>query len=143
MYYDASSTDYISTPSFAIPNTGILTVEAWMKSTINATTVQTIISDNNRNSTIGFIEIFRPANTNDFSFYYANGSIADYRYFTDFFQNLDNQWIHIVTVCDYTNKTLKAYRNGIQFGVTKTLTGTPQFPSINRVKYLGARNTTQ
>jgi len=27
MYYDASGTDYIATPSFAIPNTGILTIE--------------------------------------------------------------------------------------------------------------------
>jgi len=27
MYYDASSTDYIATSAFAIPNTGILTVE--------------------------------------------------------------------------------------------------------------------
>jgi len=41
-------------------------------------------------------------------------------------------------VCDYTNKTLKAYRNGIQFGATQNLTGTPVFPSANRVKYIGA-----
>jgi len=27
MYYDANGLDYISTPYFAIPNTGILTVE--------------------------------------------------------------------------------------------------------------------
>jgi hypothetical protein len=46
MYYDASSTDYISTPSFAIPNTGILTIEAWMKSVFNATVTQSIIGDN-------------------------------------------------------------------------------------------------
>jgi hypothetical protein len=44
MYYDASSTDYISTPSFAIPNTGILTIEAWMKSVTGAN-YQTIIGD--------------------------------------------------------------------------------------------------
>jgi hypothetical protein len=45
MYYDASSSDYISTPSFAIPNTGILTVEAWMKSKIYAG-YQEIVGDN-------------------------------------------------------------------------------------------------
>ena len=46
--------------------------------------------------------------------------------------------MHIITVCDYANKTLKAYRNGVQFGVTKTLTGTAPFPSINRAEYIGA-----
>jgi hypothetical protein len=55
MYYDASGTDYISTPSFAIPNTGILTIEAWMKSVIQATMNQTIIGDNAQSSTIGYI----------------------------------------------------------------------------------------
>ena len=35
------------------------------------------------------------------------------------------------------------YRNGIQFGTTFNLTGTPQFPSANRVKYIGSYNTGQ
>jgi len=55
MYYDASGTDYISTPSFAIPNTGILTVEAWMKSKVYVTTNQTIVGDGNQAATIGFL----------------------------------------------------------------------------------------
>jgi hypothetical protein len=41
-------------------------------------------------------------------------------------------------VCDYTNKTGKGYRNGVQFDVTKNLTGTPVFPSISRVRYVGS-----
>jgi hypothetical protein len=53
MYYDASSTDYISTPSFAIPDTGVLTIEAWMKSVIHVTNVQTILGDNGSSDTIG------------------------------------------------------------------------------------------
>ena len=64
-------------------------------------------------------------------------SYVDYSFFT----GLDNQWIHIVTVCDYTNKTIKSYRNGIQFGATQNLTGTPLFPSTNRAKYIGAYDT--
>jgi hypothetical protein len=44
-------------------------------------------------------------------------------------------------VCDYSNRIIKAYRNGVQFDVNKTLTGTPVFPSTNRVKYVGAYNT--
>jgi hypothetical protein len=54
MYYDATGADYISTPSFAIPNTGILTVEAWMKSTFNATVIQSIIGDEHQSNTIDF-----------------------------------------------------------------------------------------
>jgi len=55
MYYSATGTGYISTPSFAIPNTGILTVEAWMKSQLNTTVRHSMISDDNRSGTVGFI----------------------------------------------------------------------------------------
>jgi hypothetical protein len=41
-------------------------------------------------------------------------------------------------VCDYANKTGKFYRNGVQFGSTINLAGTPVFPSTNRAKYIGA-----
>jgi hypothetical protein len=58
--------------------------------------------------------------------------------FSGFFTGLDNQWIHIVIVCDYNNKTIKAYQNGIQFGNAQVLSGTPLFPSINNIKYIGA-----
>jgi hypothetical protein len=44
-------------------------------------------------------------------------------------------------VCDYTNKTLKTYRNGIQFGDTQDLTGTPVFPSTSRIKYIGSNSS--
>ncbi len=137
MYYDASGTDYISTPSFAIPNTGIITVEAWMKSKLNATIYQGIISDAGQGAGNGFIWSWRDINTNTLFYQYFNSTFVQGVGISDFFLNLDNQWIHIVIVCDYTNKTLRAYRNGTQFGTTATLTGTPAFPSVNRVKYLG------
>jgi hypothetical protein len=44
-------------------------------------------------------------------------------------------------VCDYINKKGYVYRNGIQFGSTTNLTGTPVFPLTNRVKYIGAYNS--
>ncbi|MDD4784805.1 MAG: LamG domain-containing protein [Candidatus Pacebacteria bacterium] len=44
----------------------------------------------------------------------------------------------MVTVCDYANKTLKIYRNGVQVGATQNLTGTPVFPSTNKPTYIGA-----
>jgi len=74
LYYPVAGTSYVSTPSFAIPNTGILTVEAWMKSQLHATRDQTIVGDSNQNNTIGFIYMFRNANTNTISYRYATGS---------------------------------------------------------------------
>ena len=114
-----------------------------MKSKLYVTNWQAIIGENNQSVATGFILLWRPTNTNDFNHRYSNGTaVADATY-SNFFQGLDDQWIHIVTVCDYTNKTAKAYRNGIQFGATVTLTGTPVFPSTNNVKYIGAYNTNQ
>ena len=49
--------------------------------------------------------------------------------------------MHITAVCDYTNKTLKVYRNGVQFSTTQNITGTPLFPLTNRVKYIGSYNS--
>jgi len=45
-----------------------------------------------------------------------------------------------VVVCDYTNKKLYSYKNGLLFG-TYNLTGTPPFPSTNRIKYIGSYST--
>jgi len=44
-------------------------------------------------------------------------------------------------VCDYAGKTIKVYRNGTQFGLTKALMGTPQFPSSNRSQGIGATSS--
>ena len=137
MYYSATGTGYVSTPSFAIPNTGILTVEAWMKSSFNATISQAIMGDNADSNTIGYILINRGLKTNTLYYYYANGAGQIQGILGNFFQNLDGQYIHIVTVCDYPNNKLYVYRNGVLFD-TKTLTGTPVFPSTDRVKYIGS-----
>jgi len=62
MYYDASSTDYISTSSFAIPDTGILTVNAWMKGKHSDTLRNSIMGDGSDSATIGYIYIERYTN---------------------------------------------------------------------------------
>jgi len=41
-------------------------------------------------------------------------------------------------VCDYNNKTLKLYKNGVQFSITQDLLGTPVFPSVSRGKTIGS-----
>ena len=140
MYYDASSTDHITTSSFAIPDTGVLTIEAWMKSVFNSGMSQTIVGDNGLSNTVGWIYMNRYINTNYLRYRYATGAGVTEASFNNFFLDLDNQWIHIVLICDYANKTAKAYRNGIQFGTTVNLTGTPAFPSVDRVKYVGSYN---
>jgi len=91
MYYDASGTDYISTPSFAIPNTGVLTVEAWMKSKLNATIAQTLIGESTQSATVGYAFIRRFTNSDILQCYYADGSIANYYTFSNYFTGLDNQ----------------------------------------------------
>jgi len=142
LYWDASGADYISTPSFAIPNTGILTIEAWMKSQYSTITHQGILGCGASDPLIGYIFLLRVVNTNTLDLPYAYGASFGESNFTNFFQNLDNQWIHLMVVSDYSNRKMYAYRNGLLFG-TNNLTGTPVFPSTNNVKYIGARNTTQ
>ncbi|MDD4784804.1 MAG: hypothetical protein PHY32_04840 [Candidatus Pacebacteria bacterium] len=92
MYYDANGADYISTSSFAIPDTGILTVEVWMKSVVNISNGQFMISDYNEQGIIGHIFLCRPSTSNGYNFYYryANGTDAAI-IFSNFFTNLDNQ----------------------------------------------------
>jgi hypothetical protein len=91
MYYDASGTDYISTPSFAIPNTGIITIEAWVKSKTKGTDYQAIIGDATQSATVGYILAYRDMSTNKLIFKYADGTAARYAQFSDFFLNLDDQ----------------------------------------------------
>jgi hypothetical protein len=90
MYYDASSSDYILTPSFAIPNTGILTIEAWMKIK-DYTERQVIVSDYSAAVPTGFIRIYRYLNSTYLYYGYSDGTAAIYPSFSDFFLNLDDQ----------------------------------------------------
>ena len=54
MKYGPEGTGYIVTPSFAIPNTGVLTVEAWVKNKLQSF-LQTVIAENANSATIGFV----------------------------------------------------------------------------------------
>jgi hypothetical protein len=111
-----------------------------MKSIYSSTITQSIIGDANSSATIGWVFLYRGSGGDILTYRYADGTLAASANSANFFQNLDNQWIHIAAVCDYPNKTLKAYRNGVQFGATQNLTGTPVFPSTNRVEYIGSFN---
>jgi hypothetical protein len=91
MYYDANGADYISTPSFAIPDTGILTVEVWMKSKLNITIRQSIITDNASSPTVGYFDMYRATNTDNLRYEYTDGITYRAVTLTNLFQNLDNQ----------------------------------------------------
>jgi hypothetical protein len=62
-----------------------------MKSVLNATMGQAIVGENSWSSTLGYIFTNRTADSDNFSFKYANGTSAISASFTNFFQNLDNQ----------------------------------------------------
>jgi len=47
-----------------------------------------------------------------------------------------------VTICDYTNRTLKAYLNGTYSGTVTNL-ATPIFPSASKAKYIGAYSSAE
>jgi len=47
----------------------------------------------------------------------------------------------MILICDYSGRTIKVYRNGVQLGTTQNFADVPIFPSTNRVKYVGSYNT--
>jgi len=91
MYYSTTSTGYISTSSFAILNTGILTIEMWMKSQLSATLDQTIMCDNNVSNTVGFIFFTRDVSASHLRYKYATGSGQTNASAINILQGLDNQ----------------------------------------------------
>jgi len=90
MYYDANGADYIQTPSFAIPDTGILTIEAWVKN-IDYSNYQFVLGDANQSASIGFIQLYRIPNSSNIGYMYANTISAVAINFNNFFLNLNNQ----------------------------------------------------
>ncbi len=141
MYYDASGTDYISTPSFAIPDTGIITVEAWVKCNFSASP-QSILGGGDLSIMNDHIQVMRYTNTNHLYYFYANG-VNDYNNYAgnDFFLNNNGQWLHMVVVANYITKNIKGYRNGTLFS-SLNQNYNMLFPSTSRIKYIGAYNST-
>jgi hypothetical protein len=113
-----------------------------VKTDVNATVSQCILSESAQSATVGYIRIYRTALNNSgvsLHFEYADGSIASYNGMWSFFTGYNNAWVHFTIIIDYSGKTIKFYRNGVLIQ-TSNMTGTPIFPSTNREKYLGAYN---
>jgi hypothetical protein len=137
LYFDGD--DYVATPAFALSGT-VLTVTGWVKMASNETFSQYILGEGTQSETVGFIGIWINKNSiNSLYWVYANGSVVVSPNMTTFFTGYDNVWVHFAIVADYSGALIKWYRNG-ELIQTSAMTGTPLFPSTNRIKYLGAYN---
>jgi hypothetical protein len=137
-YFNGSA--YVSIGAFGLSGTA-LTFAAWVRCSLNASTLQTIISDATQSGTAGFIWCLRVTNGYDLYWEYADGTSFQVALAANFFSGFDNTWTHVAVVCDYAGKTCKFYRNGALFS-TAALTGTPLYPSSSRTRYLGAYSAT-
>ena len=137
LYFDINFEKYISTASFSIPDTGALTFEFW-GNVVTSPYFHTFISDGNP-GTSGFIRIYCNPSVQNLYFSYANGTAPTgvIVTFSNFFLPDDiNKWVHVAIVADYTNRTIKAYKNGVLFG-TYNAPHPMLFPNTNKPKYIG------
>jgi len=136
LYFDGD--DYVTTPSFALSGT-VLTVTGWVKMGFDATYDQSILTDSPQSATVGYFWLQRRKNYNTLRLLYANGTANVAVDMSTFFTGYDNTWVHFIVVCDFSGASTKFYRNG-ELVQTSAMT-TPVFPITNRVKYLGAYNS--
>jgi prepilin-type N-terminal cleavage/methylation domain-containing protein len=132
--------DHVALSAFPLTGT-VLTMTGWVKS-VAGVSDQSILGDAAESTTVGFLHFFRSRNTGEtyidrVYWKYANGSAATNAYMQTFFTGYEGVWVHFAVVSDYSAKIVKFYRNGVLIQ-TSTMTGTPVFPSTNRIRYLGA-----
>jgi len=122
---------YVLIPSWAW-NGDCLGFAAWVKTP--GARNESLLGDSGQSSTLGFIWSYLTSTS--FNVQYANGSSPTIANFGDIISGFANTWVHIAFTIDYTNKQIKAYRNGTQFGSTHNMSGTPVIPrTLNR--YIG------
>jgi hypothetical protein len=139
LYFDGTG-DYVATPSFGLPATDQV---VWFTCNIRSnahTSTQCILGDASGSGTVGFLRITRNLDSTSLYWYYANGTSAKAAIAPDYF--IDDTWLHLLVVCDYTGKLVHFYRNATPFGSPVAMTGTPVFPSSSRVLYVGSVTAT-
>jgi hypothetical protein len=142
LYFDGVG-DYVATPSFGLnPAHTVVVFAADVRCKFNATKYQTLIGDNALSTTVGWLWCRRDANTNNLLWFYASGMALSSTATNYFASPYDDEWLFCVVVCDYAGKKTYFYRQGIPFGSPVAMSGTPVFPSTDRVKYVGSYNTT-
>lgn len=96
---------------------------------------QTLFNYRTTSTTDGFITAYR--STLDLIIGYCTGDSSATITFTDYFSGYSATKIVINIAIDWTNYTVKAFRNGAQFGTTQNLT-TPVKPLAGAYCYIGA-----
>ena len=136
LYFDGLD-DYVKTPSFGL--SGKVIVFAADVRCKAFTNWQNILGDAAQSASIGFLGVVRWINSTDLAFGYANSSATIYHRATNYFLSAYNDtWLHMIVVCDYAGKNIYYYRNGILFLGPVAMSGTPAFPTTNRVRYIGS-----
>jgi len=140
LYFDGVG-DYVATPSFGLSGS-VVVFAAWVMCKLDATNIQTLLGDNASSVTVGYLRSRRSANSNNLLWFYADGTTAASATAASYFASpYNNAWVHVLVACDYAGKNTYFYRAGVPFGAPVAMSGTPVFPSTNRVKYLGSYST--
>jgi len=144
LYFDGVG-DYVTTPSFGLPaNHTVVVFACWTRCKLHAAVRQEFIGDNSEAPTVGYFHFYRYFNSGDLYWKFANGSASAFVTSLSFFNApYDDVWLHLAVVCDYVGKLTYFYRNGVLFSTSGAMSGTPIFPSTDRVKYIGSYNNAQ
>jgi len=143
LYFDGTG-DYVVTPSFGLSGT-VVVFAADVRCKIWFLDYQALYDDGPYSETPGanFLYLLRPTNTNDLILRFFNGPAPQgtVTITNVFLAPGDDIWIPLVVAVDFSGKNVFCYRQGALFA-SAAMTGTPVFPSTNRVKYLGTYNST-
>ena len=143
--YNFLPTGYLSSNTQFTYNSPILTFAMWIKMPFNVAG-QTILQGGAQSFTEGYVNISRSENSNWLEYDYRTFTFQNdisAAYAVDIFVGFDNVWMNVHIVADYRNKSVKFYRNGVQFGTTQTMIGSPSTPTIPRTHYIGSSGGTQ
>jgi hypothetical protein len=136
LYFDGTG-DYVATPSFGLSGT-VVVFAADVRCKSNANIYQSFLGDGAQSNTIGYFSSYRTPPGNTLAWQYTDGNQPQAANAAGYFNSpFDDTWFHMIICCDYTGKKTYFYRNGTLF-TTVTMSGTPAFPSTNRVKYIGS-----
>ncbi len=125
----------VSTSSFSIFNSGVLSFLFWTESTFNKEKRQTFANWGSQSTNNPFIWIHRSENTNNIAYRGAGGGQI---FINDFFKNLDNEWVHVAIIYNYNKKTWYVFRNGSLVQSLEKHSDDPLFPHQDNIKFFGS-----
>lgn len=132
---NAAKNQYVQIPAFALKApTYSMVIKVACTKLIRS---QTFIGDASQSGTVGFIFIYRPANTDSLTIQYSNGATYIDVPILDFFKGLDGIDTIIGVTVNTAINTIEVSRNESLFE-TVTVTDNIVFPTASRIRYIGA-----